>query len=188
MTHQTKSNRTNSSSLHVHTLQSVQCACSARVCVFLTIVPSLSALFPDSSRQRRRDDRPFLRSVLLHQSLDELVLLRLPRPLDEARVQHFLPAVQTLNVALRRTERGEGNFFPEQKVERHAAGNARTDVSKHAQAVRQTMGGSDAGPGSGRRVPVAVAVLTNSFLRAGPRSRAAADPARCSTYPFSSAR
>ena len=63
------------------------------------VVPPLSALLPNSSRQVFSDQRPFLRAILFNQVEHHAVFLLSPRPFDKRGVQYFLPTVETLNIS-----------------------------------------------------------------------------------------
>ena len=62
------------------------------------IVPSLATLLSDSPREFIRDSRPSFRTERGDELDDSRVLLGRPRSLDELRIEHLLPSVQTLHV------------------------------------------------------------------------------------------
>lgn len=81
----------------------MQCAkCADRVEM---VMPSLTTLFADATRQLRRNERPLPSAVRVHQRLNQIVLLLLPRTLDELWIQHFLPTMKALTK--RRTQEGQ---------------------------------------------------------------------------------
>lgn len=60
------------------------------------IMPSLTALFGDSPRKLLCNGRPFLRTKLVDQRSQEIILFQSPRPFNYVRVQNLLPTVETL--------------------------------------------------------------------------------------------
>mmetsp|Transcript_3158 Transcript_3158/g.9795 ORF Transcript_3158/g.9795 Transcript_3158/m.9795 type:complete len:215 (-) Transcript_3158:225-869(-) len=74
------------------------------------VVPALAALLANAARQVTRNHAPLLGAMLQHQAQDLVVLLLRPRPLDEVRVEHLLPAVQALNIGAVGEEFGD--LFP----------------------------------------------------------------------------
>ena len=74
------------------------------------IVPSLSTLFADASRQVLCDRSPLLSTSCLDKRQDQFIFFFTPRTLYQLWVQHFLPSMQTLNIST--TCETFGNFFP----------------------------------------------------------------------------
>ena len=62
------------------------------------VVPSLSALLANPSRQVLGDLRPLLRPVRFNQVQNEPVLIFSPRAFDQARIEDLLPSVQALHI------------------------------------------------------------------------------------------
>lgn len=77
-------------------LRSPRLASNGRVEV---VVPTLTTLLTNASRQMAGDETPVLRSVFPHQCRNLGVFLRRPGSFDEFRVEDLLPAVQTLQVS-----------------------------------------------------------------------------------------
>ena len=59
----------------------------------------LTALLANAARQRSGNCRPVTRTVLVDHFHYDLVLVLAPRALHQARIQNFLPAMQTLHVS-----------------------------------------------------------------------------------------
>ena len=59
----------------------------------------LTALLANAARQRSGNCRPVARAVLVDHFHYDLVLMLAPRALHQARIQNFLPAMQTLHVS-----------------------------------------------------------------------------------------
>ena len=62
------------------------------------IMPSLSALFADSSRKMFGDQSPLLRSIFVNQMEDHAVFFLSPGSFNETWVQDLLPSVQALHI------------------------------------------------------------------------------------------
>ena len=67
-------------------------------------MPPLPALLADPPRQVLSNLCPLLRAEQLHKLEDKAILFLGPRALHEVRVQHFLPAVEALDVCAPRKE------------------------------------------------------------------------------------
>ena len=63
------------------------------------VVPSLTTLFSYSTRKMVGHNRPFLWSVDIHQMQQEPIFDVHPRTLDQRRIEHLLPSVQTLDIS-----------------------------------------------------------------------------------------
>jgi len=74
------------------------------------IVPPFTALFANAPIQVLRNCCPLNGAILTHQLEHGPVFFLRPGALDEARVEHFLPAMETLDISAA----GEvfGNLFP----------------------------------------------------------------------------
>ena len=66
------------------------------------VVPSLSALFADATRQMACNETPIFRSVQIDHGDDDLILFGSPGSFGQVRVEYLLPSVQTLDVSTTR--------------------------------------------------------------------------------------
>ena len=71
------------------------------------IVPSFSALLPDSARQILRNVAPVSRTEPLDHPHDDLIFFLGPGSFDEAGVQYLLPPMKALHVVSVLKERGD---------------------------------------------------------------------------------
>lgn len=62
------------------------------------VVPTLSTLLSNPTRQALSDLRPLPSSILGNHVLKSVVLLLCPRSFRQSRVKNFLPSVQTLDI------------------------------------------------------------------------------------------
>lgn len=74
------------------------------------VVPSLSALLSNSTRQVFSNLGPLLRSILLNKVQNHSIFFISPRSLDKIRVQNFLPPMKTLDISSAR--KALRNLFP----------------------------------------------------------------------------
>ena len=62
------------------------------------VVPAFATLLPDAAVEVLGNCGPLLRLVLIHELEEKQVFFFAPRALDQVRIQHLLPPVQTLNI------------------------------------------------------------------------------------------
>jgi len=62
------------------------------------IEPPLTTLLPNATLNMRRNDRPILGPIFLHQLDQELVFFFLPRTFDQSRIKDLLPSVKALQM------------------------------------------------------------------------------------------
>lgn len=74
------------------------------------IVPALPTLLAKPPIQMPGNQAPLFRSILLDKSRHSRILFGRPRPLDQARPQYLLPAMQALHIGA--TEQSRGNALP----------------------------------------------------------------------------
>ena len=74
------------------------------------VVPSLTALLPNTSGKVLRNLSPLLWSMCLHQLKHQSIFLFCPWSLHQTGVKHFLPSMKALNVSS--TRKRFGNLLP----------------------------------------------------------------------------
>jgi len=74
------------------------------------VMPSLTALFSDTTRQMRCNESPFHRAVGVDEINKSPILRLTPGTLQKLRVKHFLPAMEALDICFTITEHGCNEF------------------------------------------------------------------------------